>query len=234
MGFKVAEKTEAFDLIAKRYFDRNFGTMSKTDFETLLFHIYMEHLLRHNEKFDDYTVSKALGISQSKVRNLKMRKELQYPHQYSDGKDWKTELVKALDTAVYDGETHLVSMLISEPVVMVELRYFLESNGGFDVRTLNSKQFACRVDHLVMLFEKLSEESVELSDEQEKKLKQLEAKSTDKSAIEKICSGAYADGLKDLVLAGSKQALTEVLKLIPFGGLAVPAVEAIIKMLERN
>ena len=234
MGFKVAEKTAAFDLIAKRYFDRNFGTMSKTDFETLLFHIYMENLLSHNEKFDDYTVSKALGISQSKVRNLKMRKELQYPHQYPDGLDWKNEFVKALDTAAYDKETHLVSMLISEPVVMVELRYFLESNGGFDIRTLNSKQFVCRVDHLVMLFEKLSEENIELEDDRKNKLKQLEAKGMEKSAIEKICTGAYEDGLKKLVLEGSKQALTEVLKLIPFGGLAATAVEVIIKLIEQS
>ena len=234
MGFDAAEKAAAFDMIARRYFDRNFGTMSKTDFETLLFHIYMEHLLSHKEKFDDYTVSKALGISQSKVRNLKMRKELQYPHQDPDGLDWKNAFVKALDTAVYDKETHLVSMLISEPVVMVELRYFLESNGGFDVRTLNSKQFACRVDHLVMLFEKLSEENVELEDEQKKKLKQLEAEGTDKSAIEKICTGAYEDGLKKLVLEGSKQALTEVLKLIPFGGLADTAVKAIIRLIEKS
>ena len=232
MGFKVAEKTAAFDLIAKRYFDRNFGTMSKTDFETLLFHIYMEHLLRNNEAFDDYTVSKALGITQSKVRSLKMRKELQYPNFSATG--WKEQVLVALEGAKYDEPTKQVQMFISENTVLVELRHFLESNGGFDTYTLNPKLFSCRVDHLVMLFDKLSDNRAELSDEQKKKLEQLEAKGTDKSAIEKICSGAYADGLRELVLAGSKQALTEVLKLIPFGGLAVPAVEAIIKMLERN
>ena len=77
MDFSKSEIDQAFRMISARYFERNFGTMAKTDFETLLFSIYIEHLLDNNQPFDDYAMSKALGITQSKVRTLKLRKELQ-------------------------------------------------------------------------------------------------------------------------------------------------------------
>ena len=231
MGFDATEKARAFDQIAQRYYDRNFGTMSKTDFETLLFHIYMEHLLSHGEPYDDYAVSKALGITQSKVRSLKLRRELQYP---GSAADWKAQVLGALKNAKYDPKSGQVQMLISENTAMIELRHFLESNGGFDTYTLNPKLFSCRVDHLVLLFEALSEQNVELDDGHRKKLRQLRLADRDMSALEKICSGAYKDGLKDLALAGSKQALTEVLKLLPFGGIAADAVREIIKLIEKS
>ena len=231
MDFNAEEKAQAFEQIVQRYYKTNFGTMSKTDFETLLFHNYMEHLLSHGEAYDDYTVSNALGITQSKVRNLKLRRALQYP---GSADDWKAQVLGALKNAKYDRKSGQVQMLIPENTVMVELRHFLESNGGFDTYTLNPKLFSCRVDHLVLLFEALSEQNVELDDEQKKQLRQLKLADGDMSALEKICSGAYKDGLKDLVLTGSKQALTEVLKLIPFGGLAADAVGEIIKLIEKS
>ena len=42
MEFTSKEKCEVFDKIAKNYFERNCGSMSKADLETLLFSEYLE------------------------------------------------------------------------------------------------------------------------------------------------------------------------------------------------
>ena len=42
--FSDKEKEDAFDVIAGLYFNRNFGSVSKADFETLLFSIYIEYV----------------------------------------------------------------------------------------------------------------------------------------------------------------------------------------------
>ncbi|MCR5825025.1 MAG: hypothetical protein K6G54_00510, partial [Oscillospiraceae bacterium] len=69
---------------------------------------------------------------------------------------------------------------------------------------------------------------------QEKKLKQIKAEGSDKSAIEKICTGAYEDGLKSLVLEGTKETLIAVLKTLPFGGIAATACESIVRLIENS
>ena len=42
MNFSNEEKIAMFDKIEQHYFTRNFGSMTKTDFETLLFSEYIE------------------------------------------------------------------------------------------------------------------------------------------------------------------------------------------------
>lgn len=79
VDFSVEEKAEAFDSISELYFDRNFGSTSKSDFETLLFSIYIEHLIKNGLPYDDYIMSKTLGITETRVRALKERKQLKYP-----------------------------------------------------------------------------------------------------------------------------------------------------------
>lgn len=78
MNFSNEEKIAIFDKIEQHYFIRNFGSMTKTDFETLLFSEYIEHRIKNKLPFDDYSLSKELGITQSRIRAFKERKELKY------------------------------------------------------------------------------------------------------------------------------------------------------------
>ncbi|MCD8220420.1 MAG: hypothetical protein LUC50_08955 [Ruminococcus sp.] len=55
--FSSAEKEKAFHAIAVLYYDRNLGETTKSDFKTLLFSIYLEHLIQNNLPYDDYTMS---------------------------------------------------------------------------------------------------------------------------------------------------------------------------------
>jgi hypothetical protein len=65
--------------IASNFYNRNFGTMAKSDFEILLFSCYIEHCLDKNLPFDDYTLAEKLGITPSRISSLKLKKELKYP-----------------------------------------------------------------------------------------------------------------------------------------------------------
>ena len=71
MNWDDSEKEELFKKISFAYFERNFGSMSKSDLETLLFSEYIEHHIRHRLPYDDYTLSKELGINKARIRTLK-------------------------------------------------------------------------------------------------------------------------------------------------------------------
>lgn len=91
MSFTNDEKIIVFDKIAALYFEKNFGSTTKADFETLLFSEYIEHCMRCGEPYDDYSLSKKLGITQLRIRSLKERKELKYPCSDFDWKDSTAE-----------------------------------------------------------------------------------------------------------------------------------------------
>lgn len=79
-------KAAAFDRLAQHFYDANFGTMDKADIEVFMFSEYIERILANEDcsfrDYSDYALSKWLGIPQSRVVNLKVKKQLKYPHPY--------------------------------------------------------------------------------------------------------------------------------------------------------
>ena len=150
MKFNETEKCAIFDKIAENYFEHNFGSMTKSDFETLLFSEYIEHCIKNNLPFDDYTLSKKLGITQPRIRALKERKELKYP--YKDF-DWRIPFLEAIRNAKYDSRTHSVKMIVQDVNVMNEIRNFLEQNGWYDECSLNKKLLTLPLECFVDVFD---------------------------------------------------------------------------------
>ena len=83
--FTEKEKCEMFDKIAEKFYNSNFGQTSKADFELLMFNFYIRKIISDNmnsdgtidyNKCSDYKISKGLGITQQKVRNLKVKNQL--------------------------------------------------------------------------------------------------------------------------------------------------------------
>ncbi len=136
IDFSTDEKCALFDKIEKMYFERNFGSVTKSDFETFLFSEYIEHCLEHKKPYDDYTLSKTLGITQSRVRALKERKELKYPYVKFD---WKENFASLVRNAKYDEADHYVKIIIEDVNVMNEVRHFIEEKGWYDECSLNKK-----------------------------------------------------------------------------------------------
>ncbi len=221
------EKAKAFDRIAEQFYARNFGRMTKSDFEALLFDIYLEACLQKQKRFDDYTLSRELGITQSRVRNLKVRKELLYPH---EGFDWKQSFVDCIKDARFDDVKRLVKLHISDVNVLIELRNYLEEHGWYDEYQLNPKLFQCPLTVFVELCASLDTVEEELPQEVraafQSKMEELQSEA-EKNALELLIKGDREEkmrGLRKLASIASNDLLAIVLENLPVGkGLAQEA-----------
>lgn len=154
--FSKEEKIAFFDEIASHFYEANFGQMSKADLELLMFRFYLEKMIStyQNEdgtidynKCSDYKISKELGITQQKVRNLKVKKELVYPTKY----DWKAALARITENARYDKETGKVTLNIPDPNLSIEIQNFIEEKGAYVEMQLNSKILQIRAEYYIAL-----------------------------------------------------------------------------------
>ena len=78
-SWTIEEKAEMFDILAAHFYCQNFGSFSKSDIELLMFHFLLEKEIKTNTNgavlnyyaVSDYKLSKILGITQQKIKNLK-------------------------------------------------------------------------------------------------------------------------------------------------------------------
>lgn len=230
--FSPEDKTAAFDMVAEQFYERNFGRMTKSDFETLMFNLYIERCMKTGKCYDDYTLSKELGITQSRVRSLKVKAELQYP---SKEFKWENRFVERIPFARYD--KGLVKVHIPDVNVLMELRNYIEQRGWYDEYQLNPKLFQCKLDVFVELCNSFEDTSaIELEENVKKKLKKLQREcegENEQSALNRIISGDIKGGLKELAVTAGKDIFIDALGLIPFGGLAGTAFKYLTKVIEK-
>lgn len=224
MSFSQKEKVEIFDKIEQHYFVRNFGSMSKTDFETLLFSEYIEHCIRNKLPFDDYSLSKELGITQSRIRALKERKELKYP--YKDF-TWQNAFAESVKNAKVDPNDHYVKMIIQDINVMNEVRNFIEVHGWYDECSLNKKLLRIPLDCFVEICYDSEVFDNIFSEETKKTIKKISK--AEEPSVKDFIKDFSKDGLKSFLMSASKEAISEVLKLLPFGGIAKIAFDFLLK-----
>lgn len=135
LSFSEEEKIKAFDRLADCFLQCNFGSVGKSDIELLFFSIVMEHLKKHQLSMDDYSVSNILGITQQRVRNLKVKNQLRNQYAY----DWKADLAVCAKYARYSEDDENVIINLNDPVLSIEVQHFIERNGGFFDYSLNPK-----------------------------------------------------------------------------------------------
>lgn len=228
MEFKPEEKIAVFDEIANNYFHKNFGSMTKVDLETLLFSKYIDHCIGEKIPFDDYTLSKELGITQSRVRSLKERKELKYP--YVDTK-WKDVFAESVKSAKYDKQDHLVKIIIQDVNVMNEIRHFIEEKGWYDEISLNRKLLRIPLDCFAEICIDDNSISELLSYETEKRVNAIAHSDDD---IIKLLQDFKKEGLLAFLKSAGKEALLAVLPCLPFGGIAADAFRFLVHAIERS
>lgn len=156
-------KAEAFDQLAQRFYNKNFGTMSKADIEVLMFSLYIEQILKKEggqgfTGYSNYTLAKELGIPQSKVENLKVKKQMQYPYDF----DWKVSFAQVLQNARY--ENGKVKIQIPDINLFYEIKNAIEEEGGYVDITLTSKLLqvspAFLIDLLVIISDNDNEREI--------------------------------------------------------------------------
>lgn len=214
------EKSKYLDEILSNFYNRNFGRMSKTDFETLIFRILLEYKRKYEpDQCTDYALSNILGISQSRVRNLKQRTELIYPRKNFSEK-WKKIFANDVKHAQYDEHTGLVKMNIPDIAVLIELRNFMEKNSWYDEYQLNPKLFQCPLPIFLSLCHKIDGQEIDVDKIAIENLErlQLEVKGTDaESVIDLLKQGKTKEALKQFGGKISQSILCDILDTVPFG-----------------
>lgn len=156
IAFDSKEKAAMFDKIAEKYYEQNFGQFSKSDMDLLMFQFYIEKLIKNNRaedgtidytKCSDYKISKELGITQQRVRNLKVKNQLAHPINY----DWKMALAKLTKNARFDQNTHKVTLNIPDPNLYLEIQNFIEEQDAYVEKQLNSKILQIRAEYYIDL-----------------------------------------------------------------------------------
>lgn len=147
-------KAKAFDQIAEQYYFSNFGSMSKSDIDLMMFSIYLERLLDTDEEkpsaYSDYTLSKYLAVTQSRISAMKVRKQLKYPR---DGFDWKKAYQRCAGNVNYEGGK--IKVHLSDRNVFLEIKNAIEEAGGYVELTLTSNLLQVDPEYYVDLMMKI-------------------------------------------------------------------------------
>ena len=164
ISFNDEEKIALFDEIISNFFDSNFGQLSKSDIELMMFNIYIKKLISDNRNSDgtidykkcsDYKISQDLGITQQKVRNLKVKNQLINPIDYN----WKAALARLTENARYDKNSGKILINIPDPNLFIEIQNFIEEQGAYVEKQLNSKILQLRVEYYIDLVVALESDS---------------------------------------------------------------------------
>ena len=154
--FSEEDKTKNFDIIAQSFYNRNFGRMSKSDMELMMFNIYIRKLIDENKSSDgtidyskcsDYKIAKELGITPQRVKNLKIKNQLTNPIEY----DWKKAFATLTKNARYDRFSQKVVINIPDPNLYLEIQNFLEDNGAYIEKQLNGSILQIRAEYYIEL-----------------------------------------------------------------------------------
>ena len=178
------------------FYNKNFGSVSRADIDTFLFTVYYQLQKKlESASVDDYSLSHELGITETKVRNLKVRMELKYP---SKEKSWKREFISLIQKAKYDEEDCHVKVMIPDVNVLNEVKHYIEQLGLYDDVTLNKKLLNLPIQCFIELFIKLTETAGDIPlPENVKKIIQEEKKETlQKAAVKELQQNVTLGNLK--------------------------------------
>lgn len=139
--------------IREQCLERNFGTLSKSEFDLLVFHYYLREKQANSlgNYVSDYDIGRDLGLTIQRVRSLRERDALKW----ATDVDWKKSFIQSLKLAHCDLKDDVSNSDIKIPVpdvnVMKEVRHYLEEAGLFDDYQLNPKIFQCKLDVLIAI-----------------------------------------------------------------------------------
>ncbi|MFT8470895.1 MAG: hypothetical protein ABF661_08155 [Oenococcus sp.] len=156
-NFNLQDQHAFVNQLAPLFYKHNFGTASKTQIDSLMFHFYINNLYNNNKKngiidyskINDYAISQDLGITQARVRTLKIKDRLMFPP--TDKIDWKAVLPNLLKTAVYEKELGKFRIFMPDPNIQIEIENYLESHQEFSEPQLGGKILQIRPDFFLKL-----------------------------------------------------------------------------------
>ena len=159
------DKNNAFSKIAELFYKRSFSTTSKAEIELLMFHFYMQALIKmctdeqtnvlDYKKCSDYNIAKQLGITEGRVRNLKVKVQARYPEDF----DWKKSFESLKSNVRYDEKINRIIIPVPDPNLYLELKNFIEENGGYIEVRRSGNYIQIRPEYYIFLiYDSVSED----------------------------------------------------------------------------
>ena len=217
--FTDKEKVLAFDFILEEYFKSGFASLSKSDIDLLFFTSLMKFGKIKNKS--DYDLSKLLRITQSRVRNLKIKNALKFdPLDFNEIENVFLEKAKF---ARLENDLKRISIPIYDPNIYIELENLIERENGFVEAQLNPKIFTIRIDQffsLLMVFQSIHEKKSikEIKKDYLKQIQVLQKAENDYSTeLKKDPILTFKDLQKKLLNKGFDYSFKLITDLIPAG-----------------
>ena len=139
---KIKEEALYSRIKESQLFTNRFGSFSKADYEVLMFTVYLDSL---DKPARDYEISRDLGITEQRVRNLRIKSQLVFPQEIN----WIQQMENALQSGTYDDG--MVTITLEDPSVRNRIRYEVESKAGTVNLSLSSKQLVLPVESFLIL-----------------------------------------------------------------------------------
>lgn len=195
---RLKKNSENYEELKKLFFNKNFGTASKSSIELLMFHQYivdqeqkskdpaMPGVIKY-EEVSDFKIGCDLGLTSSRVRSLKLKERLVYPPK---NKDWKNYILKLLEFAKINEKDQTVEFTIHHPWLFSKIQDEIESRNGQVYIHLNKNLLSLPLDSFVILVniaygrEGMAKEEIDAIKEYMKKEKKLGWKDIGNKALE--------------------------------------------------
>jgi len=137
MRINIKDKAAFVDELLDNYLSRGFGSLSKSELDTLMMHL----LIKHGDGADkaNHELSLELQITESRLKNLRYQARLKYA---SDHDDYiKEEFFRLLENAqlVADAKDASIIFVVEDSFVKQGIKAKLKSLGHFADHSFNSE-----------------------------------------------------------------------------------------------
>lgn len=146
--------------IIQAYLERGFGSMNKNDFEVWIFNEWRK---LQDGGLSDYQISKALKISETKVKRLKYEADLKYAIDLNNESELNERFFELLQNAKYKKENSKIQFVIKDKLLRSYINDCLEKNGRFMDSSFNSNIVSIYIDdfyYLLKTFKEIDEDKI--------------------------------------------------------------------------
>lgn len=233
--FIASKKSSAFDFIIGEYFKLGFGSLNKSEIDLIFF----SALLKYGDIGDtsDYALSKLLKITQSRVRNLKVKNGLKYAS--IDKSSIEKFFLEKAQYARVEKDGKRISIPIFDPNIYLELENLIEKGNGYVEAQLNPKIFTIRIDQFLNLIIRFQSESdnrkvEDLQKDYFKKIKEIAQKENKfKGKIDTNSLSSFNDIQKMVLEKGVDVGLDLILGAVPGGIFIKKLTETILNTIKK-
>jgi len=225
---KEENKSAALEFILKNAFKSGFGTLNKSELDLILFAAIMKF---GYDGDTDLQLSKYLQITQRRISNLKEKVSVKYS--LIDNKKAIKYFIEKLEFAK-KSDTY-IDVPIADVAVKNEVEGILDKYNLLLHSQLNQKIFRIRIDdlfELLLIFQSEEQSDIPYDDFRKKVLSNLKNNTEVLKKIEMEVSseGTIGHRFKNKLLKSGVDIGLEILKeVIPGGGIALKAVDILIK-----